>query len=277
MKWNIICDSSCDLFLEERTVESVFYSSVPFLLNVGDVTFYDDENLNTKALVNSMKDSKTVSHTACPSPLSWLERMIPDGNNICVTISKNLSGSYDSAVTAAKMLWEEHPETNIAVIDSCATGPAAVLAVRKVTQLIENGKPFGQIVSETESYISQVNTCFALASFDNLVKSGRISKLSGVLAKTLELWGIGVQTDGKIAVKAKTRGKKRALSALINTMKENGLCGGEVVICHCRNITMAHKLSEEIKSVWSEVHVTILPTRGLNSYYAEDGGIIVSY
>lgn len=277
MKWNIICDSSCDLFDFEGDIRDASYQSVPFIINIEGREFVDDKTLDTAELIAAIKESKEASATACPSPQSWVELMDKDANNILVTISKNLSGSYASAATAVKMFEEENPVTNTVIIDSCATGPAAVLAVRKIVELIKAGKELIDIVKETETYIASMNTCFALSSFDNLVKNGRMSKLAGVLAKTLEFWGVGVEKEGRIAVKTKVRGKKKALTALLQIMQENGLCGKEVVISHCFNPLMAEKLRGEIEEAFNGVKVTVMTTRGLNSYYAENGGLIISY
>lgn len=277
MKWNIICDSSCDLFDFEGDIRDASYQSVPFIINIEGREFVDDKTLDTAELIAAIKESKEASATACPSPQLWVELMDKDANNILVTISKNLSGSYASAATAVKMFEEENPVTNTVIIDSCATGPAAVLAVRKIVELIKAGKELIDIVKETETYIASMNTCFALSSFDNLVKNGRMSKLAGVLAKTLEFWGVGVEKEGRIAVKTKVRGKKKALTALLQIMQENGLCGKEVVISHCFNPLMAEKLRGEIEEAFNGVKVTVMTTRGLNSYYAENGGLIISY
>lgn len=277
MKWNIICDSSCDLFDFESSFEDGQYKSVPFIITIEGKEYFDDNSLDVAELIKAMKESKEASVTACPSPQSWFELIEKDAVNILVTISKNLSGSYSSADVAVKMYAEENPDTKVVIIDSCATGPSAVLTVRKITELINNGKELPAIVKETEEYVSNMNTCFALSSFDNLIRNGRMSKLAGILAKTLELWGVGVEKEGRIAVKTKVRGKKKALSALVDIIRENGFCGSDVVISHCFNPLMADKLKTEIETTFEGINVTIMETRGLNSYYAEDGGIIISY
>lgn len=277
MKWNIICDSSCDLLDFESNTEGATYKSVPFVISIEGKDFIDDASLDTGDLIRAVKESKTSSLTACPSPQGWMELLEKDACNILVTISKNLSGSYTSADIALKMFAEENKNLQAFIIDSRATGPSAVLAVRKITGLIKEGNPPEVVERETKAYLEGMNTCFALSSFDNLVRNGRMSRLAGVLAKSLEFWGVGIEKEGKIALKTKTRGKKKALAALLETMKENGLCGKDIVISHCHNNVMAEKLKEEIVKTFDGINVTIMPTRGLNSYYAEDGGVIVSY
>ncbi|MBQ6938038.1 MAG: DegV family protein [Clostridia bacterium] len=278
MKWNIIADSSCDLFKPETLTDNINYLSVPFFINIEAKEYMDDEKLDTSELVTAMKESKKASSTACPSPEAWFEKMDKDAYNILVTISKNLSGSYNSALIATQMFNENGSgEGKVAVVDGHATGPAAVLAIRKLTQLISEGFEFEEVVSKTEVYIKGMNTVFALSCFDNLIKAGRMGKLAGVLAASLDFRGVGVEDDGRIKFKAKVRGKKKMIETMIDVMRENNFGGGEVVISHCYNEALAQKLSEEIKSVWDDTEITVMPTRGLNSYYAEKGGLIVSY
>ncbi len=277
MKWNIIADSGCDLFKLETPTDNINYLSVPFFINIEEQEYMDDEKLDTSELVVRMKESKNASSTACPSPDSWLEKMDKDAYNICISVSKNLSGSYNSALIATKMFNENESAEKAAVINGRATGPASVLAVRKLTQLIKEGLEFGEVVSKTEEYIEGMNTVFALSCFDNLIKAGRMGKLAGVLAASLDFRGVGVEDDGRIKFKAKVRGKKKMIETMIDAMREKNFGGGEVVISHCHNEALAQKLCDEIKSEWNDTQITIMPTRGLNSYYAEKGGLIVSY
>ena len=67
MKWNIIGDSSCDLFDLESPSENITYRSVPFLLNIEDREFVDNESLDTEEMVRIMKESKKASSSACPT------------------------------------------------------------------------------------------------------------------------------------------------------------------------------------------------------------------
>ena len=85
MKWNIICDSGCDLFALEKENKDIAYKSVPFYITIEDKGFNDNETLDTEAMIKAMKESKEASSTACPSPGSWKEEMNSGENNICIT------------------------------------------------------------------------------------------------------------------------------------------------------------------------------------------------
>lgn len=99
-----------------------------------------------------------------------------------------------------------------------------------------------------------------------------------MLAKALGIWGIGSGSDeGKIAFESKARGAKKVVQTLVSTMKEHGFIGGNVAISHCDNLVLAQTLKNSILDIWENTSIEILPTRGLCSYYAERGGLIVSY
>ena len=275
--WNIICDSGCDLFKLETGSENICYRTVPFYLTINNMDFPDDENLDIAEMVGIMKESRKASSSACPSPESWRHEMVENEKNICITVSKNLSGSYQSADLAVKAVMEDSPQTEAAVVDGCATGPASVLVVRKIVELIEKGVAFKDVINEASEYAKGINTVFALSCFDNLVKSGRISKVAGMIATSLGFWGVGAEEDGRIAFKAKVRGKKKAISTMLDIIKENGFVSKEVVISHCLNEPLAIKMKEEIENIDNSINVTIFNTRGLNSFYADEEGLIISY
>ena len=108
MEWNIVADSSCDLFELENRYADISFSTIPFVISVDEKDYVDDETLNTSQMVSTMEESKKASHTACPSPEAWYEQFEKPGNTIAVTISGRLSGSYNSAGTAMNMILEKY-------------------------------------------------------------------------------------------------------------------------------------------------------------------------
>lgn len=275
--WNLVTDSSCDLKSLETPDEQISFSSVPFIIRAGDQEFIDDEQLDTEKMVNSLSEIKEAGRTACPAPETWLERFRHAGNVIAVTISSNLSGSYNSACLARDMLLEKEPDRNIAVIDSKSAGPELTMIVRKLQSLVRDGLPFAEIVEKLNRFADQTETIFALTSFDNLVKNGRVGRVAGFVAGKLGMCGIGVANDGRIDVKSKVRGTQRALKAIIDDMKAHAFSQGPVLISHCLNEELALRLRTLIQETWSAAQVDIMPTRGLCSFYAEKGGMIVAY
>ena len=73
------------------------------------------------------------------------------------------------------------------------------------------------------------------------------------------------------------RGKKKAISAMLELIKEKGIYGKDIVISHCMNEALALTMKEEFLKIDDTLNITILPTRGLNSFYADKEGLIISY
>ena len=278
MKWNIIADSSCDMFDNQLQDDSVRFCTIPFYINVGNVEFVDDEHLDTGELVAAMELCEDASQTSCPSPYTWFEQFEKAENSIAVTISGNLSGSYNSAKVAQQMIAEKYPEKNVAIIDSCSAGPELILIIENIYQLIHAGMEFDDVVATTRRMQQHTHVTFALCSFHNLIKNGRMNKYAGLLAGKLGFWGIGIGSkQGTIEIKQKIRGSKKALDAIIDDMKERGYNCGKVVISHCRNAEFAESVKSAIQSVWDKAEVKIVHARGLCSYYAEKGGLIIGF
>ena len=278
MKWNIVTDSSCDLFPQAGFAPEAELSSVPFVVSVGEQDYVDDPSLDTAAFLDAMEGSEAPSRTSCPSPQAWLEQFEKAEQSIALTISSNLSGSYNSAMTAKQMAQERAPKKKIAVLDSLSTGPEVTLCVEKIRALIEAGEEFSSVVEKAQAQLRETRIAFALCSFHNLVKNGRMSRLAGVLARRLNMWGIGIGSEeGTIAIKGKVRGSAKAIALLVQDMKERGFRGGRVIITHCQNLELAQKLQSKILELWQSAKVSIMPTRGLCSYYAERNGLIVGY
>ena len=90
--------------------------------------------------------------------------------------------------------------------------------------------------------------------------------------------GIGIGTEeGTIQIKGKARGKKKAIAAIVDDIKERAGVAKTVLISHCHNRECAEMLAAAVREKWSNAEVRIMPTRGLCSYYAELGGLIVGF
>ncbi len=276
MKWSIITDSSCE-YIGTNNADLKF-EKVPFIISIDGKDYTDTDELELDEMIDAMEKSRAGGKTACPPPASWYEKFEAADNSVAITISSGVSGSYNSAVAARNMILEKHPEKRICIIDSKSAGSGPTLLSILAEEEILAGKSFEDVEETLSKEANRINTVFALSSFGNLVKNGRMSKLVGVLASALGMWGIGIATDeGKIVTKSKARGAEKALLAIIEDMKERGAKIHRIVITHCKNLELAEKLSGLIKKTWENSSIRILAARGLCSFYAERGGLIVSY
>ena len=274
LNWQIITDSSCDL---KEWDEEIPFDSVPFVIRVDDTDYVDTPDLDVETLVSAMEKS-TVSRTSCPSPEAWYQVFLRSEKTIALTISANLSGSYNSAVTAREMVLEKYPEKQIEIIDSLSTGPKLIMLAQQAAALIQEKLPVDRIAGKLRQMAGGVHTLFTLCSFRNLVNNGRVSRLAGFLAGMLNIRAIGAGSpDGIIEVREKLRGEGKTLKAMVEIMAKEGFRGTEVVISHCLNEGLAETFRKLVQERWPHAPIQIFPTRGLDSYYAERSGLIVCY
>lgn len=102
-----------------------------------------------------------------------------------------------------------------------------VLCVHELERLARAGVDFDEAVARANTFLERTKILFALSSFDNLIKNGRMGKMTGFLARALGMWGIGTASEeGTIVVEGKARGTKKTVRELINRMKERGFADG---------------------------------------------------
>ena len=276
MTWHLVSDSSCDLYDQEG--ENFDFSTVPFTIQIGEHTYLDEGEMDIDGMLRENETSTEIAHTACPSLQTWLDKFSKPGPVLAFTISSALSGSYNSAIAAKRLLLETEPAKQIEIIDSRATGPEVALLIRLARSLVEKRITFSSVVERLQEAADRTHIIFALKSYRNLIKNGRVSKFKALVAGHLGFWGIGVGNEaGEIAMRGKARGAKNMIRFLLNEIKETGLAGKSVIISHCLNEEAALELKRGLLELFSGISVEILPTRGLDSFYAERGGLIIGY
>lgn len=117
-----------------------------------------------------------------------------------------------------------------------------------------------------------------LESLKNLANNGRVSRIVASAAGILNIRLIGKASDeGQLEQLAKSRGEKKALPTLAQLMQKLGYAGGRVRISHCSNEAVALKLKALIQEEFAKAQVEIYKARGLVSFYAEKGGLLVGF
>lgn len=279
MKWNIICDSSCDIFELKHLADDTLFSVAPLKIRFGDKEFVDDKDLDVQALRREMKSYKGASSSACPAPFDWMNEFEKADNCIAICITGALSGSYNSALTAKDMALEKWPDKKIFVLNSRATsGKMALLAIMANT-LIKAGKSFEEIVNELEKKNNELQLMFCLKNYGNLIRTGRMSPFTGAVATALGIRAVAIASpEGEIQVLNKRRGDANAYKFFMQHMPTlRNLKDSHIVISHCDNPEGAKRLKELLAEQHGATNVAIIETRGLCSYYADEGGILIAF
>ncbi|WFA10290.1 DegV family protein [Tissierella sp. Yu-01] len=277
MLYKIVADSSCDL--NEDLVKKVDISLVPFKIDVDDHSFIDDESIDVPKLIKEMNSSPNPIKTSCPSPGDFAAEY-EDGENVfVVTISEQLSGTYNSAILAKDMAIEKSPNKFIHVFNSKSASVGETLTALKIKECIDNKLSNSQIVEKVEKFIEDMKTYFISENLDNLIKNGRISKTKGLIINALNIVPVMRATEnGNIDLVDKARGSKKAFKKLVDIIGESGVNFEEriLAISHANALQKALDLKEDLKK-YNFKDIIIVQTKGLSTGYVNDGGIIVAF
>ena len=278
MKYKIIVDSCGELTPEMKQDER--FASAALTLEVGADTIVDDDSFDQADFLRKVAAYPECPKSACPSPERYMKAYDCEAEHIyAVTLSSELSGSYNSALLGKNLLLEDHPEKKIHVFNSCSASIGQTLIAAKIQECEEAGMSFEEVVSTVDRYIEGQHTFFVLENLDTLRKNGRLSKVKALVASALKIKPVMGSTDeGSICQLDQARGMNRAMIKMVEQViaKTPDSADKVLAISHCNCPARAQVLKEAFEERMKLAKIIVLDTAGVSSMYANDGGVIVA-
>ncbi len=270
----IVADSSADTL----ALEGASFASTPLKIITQSKEYVDDAALDVAGMVSDLQTYSGRSSTACPGVGDWLTAFGDARQVFCVTITSGLSGSYNAACIAAQDYQERYPDRQVFVLDSLSAGPELRLLLERLRDYVQAGMPFDEVVASMKAYARTTGLLFMLQSMRNLANNGRVSPLVAKAAGLLGIRVVGKASDqGQLELLEKSRGQAKALTAILDTMERQGYRGGKVRISHVNNAAAVESLSALLTQRYPEADIENYPARGLCSFYAEQGGLLLGF
>jgi DegV family protein with EDD domain len=279
MPIKIITDSGSDLPLEY--IKKYNISVVNLTVHFGCEMM--SENMDVERFYAKMKASQELPTTASPSPLDFLEKFkeVEEGTDILViSMSSNISSTYQAAMIAKEMYEEEGHQNVIEVIDSMTFSGGLSLVIGLAAKWSESCTSLYELKDKVVRQLKDVRAYFTLETLENVIKGGRLSRLSGTVASMLNIkLLLRISEDGKVEVVEKTRGFQKALTSLLAKIdeKQHDYENAVIAIVHSNCEERALEIKERIldKHPFKEVlFSTMGPIMGT---YAGEGGIGVAF
>ena len=273
MSFRIVSDSSSNVL----TLNDANYTTVPLKI-VAEKEYVDDKNLDVAAMVADLKAYTGKSGSSCPNVGEWLEAFGDAEEIFCVTISKNLSGSYNASIQAGQAYMDEHPGRKVYTFDSLSVGPEMAMIIDKIRQCEAEGMNFSDTITAVLEYQNHVHTIFCLESMMNLARNGRVSIAKAKIAGMMGIRVAGAAVGGRVTPIHKPRGAKKATETLVEMIRERGFRDGTTLrIAHCFSEEAAGALQDGILAQFPNTRFILEPTTALCSFYAEEGGLIIGF
>lgn len=278
MSFHIVADSCCELTADMKKRENI--EIAPLTLEVGGESILDDETFDQKYFLKRVAECPECPKSACPSP-DYFRKSFLNGAERCyaVTLSAQLSGSYNSAVLGANLAQEENEDLKIHVFNSRSASIGETLSVKKIVECEEAGMSFERVVETVELYISTQHTYFVLENLETLRKNGRLSKTKALVASALKIKPVmGATSEGDIVQLDQARGINKALMKMVDAIVNDAqhVENKTLAISHCNCPERAEMVKEALLERLAVQDVFVLDTQGVSSMYANDGGIIIA-
>lgn len=278
MSFHIVADSCCELTADMKKRGNI--EIAPLTLEVGGESILDDETFDQKYFLKRVAECPECPKSACPSP-DYFRKSFLNGAERCyaVTLSAQLSGSYNSAVLGANLAQEENEDLKIHVFNSRSASIGETLIVKKIVECEEAGMSFERVVETVELYISTQHTYFVLENLETLRKNGRLSKTKALVASALKIKPVmGATPEGDIVQLDQARGINKALMKMVDAIVNDAqhVENKTLAISHCNCPERAEMVKEALLERLAVQDVFVLDTQGVSSMYANDGGIIIA-
>lgn len=277
MSFKVIVDSCGEL--TEEMKGSGNFETASLEIDVAGYHIVDDESFNQKEFLKIVSDCPQCPKSSCPSPERYMQGYHCDAERVyAVTLSAELSGSFNSAVLGKNLYHEEYGEKDIYVFNSRSASIGETLIGLKIRECENAGMRFSEVIETVEAYIAEQHTHFVLETLETLRKNGRLTGLKAIVATALNIKPVmGATSEGIICQLGQARGIKKALDKMTGEVLKNA---GDtehkiLAISHCNCPQRAEDVKDKLTSQAKFKDVIILDTRGISSMYASDGGIIV--
>lgn len=216
MSVKVVTDTSCDLPADLEQELGII--NVPLLFLFGDEQYQD----KTVPMAEFWAKAKTIwPKTSAPSSGDFeraFRAAVDAGDQvICITVTSKLSATYNAAVIAS----QHFSPDQVAVVDSTTLAISQGHLVLAAARAARADQSLAEVVRAVEAYREKLHLYITLDTVQYLVKGGRASKVSGILAGLLKIRPMLVVQDGELVLLDKLRGRSVAKQRLLELALEH--------------------------------------------------------
>jgi putative peptidoglycan lipid II flippase len=210
----VVTDSACDLSAELAAERNV--TIVPLSIRFGAEEFVDGATLTTDEFWARCAASDVLPETSAPSPGAFQEAFLAAAASgydgvLCISLSSEVSATFQAAVTAAKGVADQIP---VRTIDSRSLTMGLGLMVLDAADMASNGATLEELATRVDQLISRTKVFGILDTLEHLEKGGRIGGARALLGSLLSIKPVVSLVDGVVEEESKQRTRGRSLRYL---------------------------------------------------------------
>lgn len=279
MSVKIITDSASDIRIDEATLLDI--TILPLKTNIDGVEYLDGVTITHEKFYEKLSSCKQLPTTSQLTPFefetAYKDALQNHDEAVVITLSGKLSGTYQSACTAAMEY-----EGKVFVVDSENATVGQQLLVKYAISLRDRGLSAESIANELNEVKSRICLVALVDTLDYLVKGGRLSKTAGIAGSLLQIKPVLGVEDGEVKVLGKARGAKQSNNMLTETIAKKGGIDFSMplVLAYSGNDdSLLQDYIENSRSIW-EGNIDELPVSVIGSTigtHAGPGAIAVAF
>jgi fatty acid kinase fatty acid binding subunit len=270
----IVTDSTADLTKEQQQAAGI--TVVPLNVHFGDQVFRDHVDLTTDEFFRRLKASPQLPRTSQPAVGVFEEAyrtLRQNGDEIVsVHLSSKVSGTYNSALMAAKEVDEEAIE----VVDSLSTSMALGFMALEGARLARAGKDRVTITERLRALVPKARVICVVDTLTYLERGGRIGKARALLGSLLNFKPILELKDGEVVPVGRARGRPQALSRLVELLQRDGHVS-QLAIMHGAAQADAERLRERVAASYPGLDILLTETGAVLGTHTGPGVIGFTY
>lgn len=224
MKIKILSDSGCDL--PKEIIKKYDIEILPIILIKDDKEYLDKVSIEPEKVYNDMKNGEIYKTAQIPLNIfnKTFRGYAEKGESlIYICFSSGLSGTYQTALIAKKLILEEYPDFSLDIVDSKAATSGFGIMVYEAAKMVKQGRTKEEIVSMLEFYIEHMEHIFTVDNIEYLFRGGRVTRTQAFVGGLLNIKPVLNVEDGKLVPLEKIRGKNKVIKTMINIMEERSV------------------------------------------------------
>ena len=207
-------------------------------------TYTDKVDLSNEEFYEKLKISSVFPTTAQPSAGQFVEAyesLHAYDDVLVLTLSSKVSGTHNSAVTAAGMV-----NRPVEVLDTKSAEMGSGLILLEALRVLDEGGSLEEIRRATVEAIRRCSILFAVGTLEYLEKSGRIGRAQRLLGTALDIRPVLRMEDGEVVPHKRARGRRRQLAAILEEVKPVAEAGRPLAFGHTNSPELLGDLEDSL-------------------------------
>ena len=272
----IVTDSSVQLTPEEISQHNI--TVVPLTIMIDNTVYIDGETITRDDFMDEMAAAQNLPKTSQPAVGTFadvFDKLTADGSEVlAIHMTETISGTVNSSRQAAQIA-----KGKVTVIDSQFTDRAMAFQVLVAAEMAEAGKDMKTILDKLEQVRDNTTLVLGVTNLDNLVKGGRLSRVSGLISSFLNSKVILQLQNGELKALRKGRGMKTINNFIAETIAKMAKLSNikSVGISTAGAKELGEDIGRRIAEVLPSVPILVRPTDPVIATHTGPGAFAITY